>query len=182
MAIFDPFPTLTTARLLLRRIVPTDAEALFQIETEPLVTKYIGRDPFTRAQSEQRLKELDMAIDAGSAIRWAMVPREGAEPVGTCGLWRWDQTHRHAELGYELVPALWGRGYMTEALATVLDYAFPHMNLHRVEANVDPDNHASRRVLEKLGFLHEATLRQNWCHRQVFMDSAIFGLLETDPR
>ena len=68
----------------------------------------------TREQLDQRTRELDADIDAEKAVRWKVVPREngpgGGPVVGTCDLWRWDQSHRHAEFGYVPASALWGQG------------------------------------------------------------------------
>lgn len=67
---------------------------------------------------------------------------------------------------------------MTEAIRAALRFGFEHVGLHRVEANIDPDNIGSRRVVEKAGFTHEAMLRQNWFYAGRFTDSAIYGILK----
>jgi [ribosomal protein S5]-alanine N-acetyltransferase len=69
---------------------------------------------------------------------------------------------------------------MPEALRAMLRYGFDRMALHRVEANVDPENLASRRVLEKLGFVQEALVRENWYHERRYIDTAFYGLLQRD--
>ena len=108
-------------------------------------------------------------------------PTEARGPLlGTGGLWQWNKPHYHAEVGYELDPERWGRGYMPEALRAMCRFGFDRMELHRVVANVDPRNRASVRTLEKVGFILEGTLREDWYHDGTFLDSGVYGLLRAD--
>jgi [ribosomal protein S5]-alanine N-acetyltransferase len=177
---FVPFPELTTARLLLREIVPADLDAFVAIQNDPEVTRYFGRAPLTREQCAARLAEVETSIREGTAIRWALIPRDGDALIGSAGFWKRDLAHHHAELGYELARAWWGRGLMAEALEAIVAFGFGAMGLHRVEANTDPANVGSMRVLEKVGFVREGTLRENWHHDGRYTDTATFGLLARD--
>jgi ribosomal-protein-alanine N-acetyltransferase len=100
--------------------------------------------------------------------------------LGTAGFWRWDKAHHWAEVGYELRPEHWGKGLMPEALTAMIRFGFERMELHRVEANITPANTASRRVLEKLGFVCEGVKRENWFHDGRYTDTAHYGLLRSD--
>lgn len=181
MVSFTPFPTLETPRLVLRELVPADVEAIFRIQSNPEVVRYFGRPGHATIAETEKL--LGIVFDAQrdvTGIRWGLSLKDTGELAGTCGFWRWNKPHRHAEIGYELAPAFWGRGLMVEALRPILRYGFTQMELHRVEATIDPDNHASQRVLEKLGFKRDALMRENWLHDGKFTDSAIYGLLEQE--
>jgi ribosomal-protein-alanine N-acetyltransferase len=182
MRSFAPFPILETPRLLLRRTLPADADTFFLLRSDPEMSRLLPRVPFTRAEADQRLAEVDAAIDANEFIQWAIVLRETNQMVGTCCLFRWDKRHAHAEVGYELVPSLWGRGLVTEAVRAILAFGFDAMDLHRVEANVDPGNVGSMRVVEKCGFTREATSRENFRYQGAFRDTAFFGLLRREFR
>lgn len=182
---FDPFPVLETPRLILRQIDPSDADAIFRIQSDPDVARYLGRDPdATMEPTFRRLVQVFDAIREHKGIRWGIVRRD--EPtvlMGTVGFWKWNKPSFYAEIGYELGSAFWNKGYMTEAIRTALQFGFDHMELHRVEANIDPENKGSRRVVEKIGFVQEAMLRQNWFYRGKFTDSAIYGILKHEcPR
>jgi [ribosomal protein S5]-alanine N-acetyltransferase len=178
MGRFDPFPTLHTERLELRRLGPADVDAVFRLQSDPAVVKFFGRAPYlTRAEAEQRIVNESAAIERGDSVRWALAPREGGEIVGTAGFWRWGRDHHLAEIGYELAPEHWGRGLATEALRAIVRYGFAEQGLHRVEANLEPGNVRSARVLEKLGFVREGVLRQNWFYDGVYSDTATYGLL-----
>src|SRR5690606_38652938 len=87
------------------------------------------------------------------------------------------RAHRRAEVGFMLAPAHWGKGYAAEAVRAVLRFAFEAMDLHRVEADVDPDNGASLRLLERLGFRREGYLRERWWPYGAPADSVVLGLL-----
>lgn len=184
MISFDPFPVLETPRLVLRQLVPSDAEAMFRTHSDPAVARYIGRDPDTDMEPTlRRLEQVFEAIRETTGIRWGITLRGDPTLMGTVGFWKWNKPHFYAELGYELNPAYWNKGYMTEAVGAALRFGFDHMELHRVEANIDPANTGSRRVLEKLGFTREALFRENWFHGGRFTDSAIYGLLSREfPR
>jgi ribosomal-protein-alanine N-acetyltransferase len=181
MVSFDPFPTLETPRLVLRELVPADVEVIHRIQSDPQVVRYFGRPAHaTLAESEKKLQIVFDALRDTTGIRWGLALRDGGALAGTCGIWRWNKDHRFAEIGYELAPAYWGRGLMVEALSPILRYGFTKMDLHRVEATIDPENQASRRVLEKLGFKRDALMRENWLYNGKFTDSAIYSLLDRE--
>jgi [ribosomal protein S5]-alanine N-acetyltransferase len=185
MLSFDPFPVLETPRLLLRQLQPSDANAIFRNHSDPEVTRYLGRDPdATIEPSRQRLQLALDSVRDHTGIRWGIVLRD--EPkvlMGTVGFWKWNKPHFYAEIGYEIGPAFWNNGYMTEAIRAALRFGFDHMELNRVEANIDPENKGSRRTAEKAGFVQEAILRQNWFYAGRFTDSIIYGILKHEfPR
>jgi len=181
MVSFDPFPTLETPRLVLRQIFPEDLPAMFRIQSDPEVARYFGRPADTTPEETQkRLECIITGVRECTSIRWALTPRDSGELVGSGGFWRWDKAHRWAEIGYELLPSHRGKGLMPEALAAMIRFGFERMELHRVEANIDPGNVASRRVLEKLGFVCEGVKRENWFHEGKFTDTPHYGLLRAD--
>jgi ribosomal-protein-alanine N-acetyltransferase len=97
--------------------------------------------------------------------------------IGTCTLFRIDPRHRHAEIGYALRSDHWGQGLAHEAVTLMLDGAFRRFDLQRVEADIDPRNEGSRRLLLRLGFASEGVLRQRFFVGDVVTDSEMFGLL-----
>lgn len=180
MTLFDPFPILETPRLRLRALVPGDLDVMHRLQSDPEVTRYFGRGPLTREQAKERVDQAIEGVRAGTSIRWGLTLPGTDELAGTAALWRWNKEHRWAEIGYELAPEHWGKGLMPEALRAIFRYGFEEMGLHRVEANLAPDNVASRRVLEKLGFVREGLFRENWYHEGQFTDTATYGLLRRD--
>ena len=177
---FDPFPTLQTSRLTLRAMSLDDLDDLFRVRTDPQVLRYLGADADTREQVQKRIEVVLEGVREGKSIRWAITDRQSGAFLGSGGFWRWDQRHRRAEVGYDLAPEHWGKGLMTEAVGAMIRFGFDVMRLHTVEANIDPLNEASRRVLLKLGFKQEGLLRESYFYAGKFLDTALFSLLEAD--
>ena len=177
---FSVFPVFETKRLLLRAPTLDDAEAVYHIMSDARVTRYFGQLPMTsRVAAQRRVAGLIEAFSEHHGIRWMIIHRESHALVGTCGFWRIEAPHLRAEIGYELAPAFWGQGVMTEALHPVLAFGFQTMQLHSVEAQIHPANIGSRRVLEKLGFVQEGYFRANFYDpvEESFTDTAVFSLL-----
>lgn len=101
----------------------------------------------------------DPSARHGLPNQWRIVPRHLEHVTGLVGFIRWERDAAVAEIGFGLVQALWGRGYMTEACRAVLDYGFADMGLRRIEARCQITNAASARVLEKIGMQREGVVR-----------------------
>ena len=100
--------------------------------------------------------------------------------VGNCTLFHFHESSRRAEIGYVLGRPYWGFGYMHEALHALLTYAFEHLALNRLEADIDPRNTSSAKSLERLGFRKEGHLRQRWIVNGEVSDTGFYGLLRDD--
>lgn len=180
---FSPFPVLRTERLLLREIVPVDAQALFVLRSDPRVMQHIARPPAASIEdAESLIEHLRAVFEDRTAIVWALTRHGDPELVGTIGLWRIDAEHHRGELGYLLRPELWRQGITREAATAVIDHGFSALQLHRIEACVGPANTASSAVLESLGFAREAHLVQNVRFGGVFLDTLMYGRLNPNPR
>lgn len=95
-------------------------------------------------------------------------------------LFSYDSGSKRAEIGFGLGKAAWGKGYIQEAGEALIDYGFNTLKLRRIEAEIDPDNSASAKALDKLGFIREGLLRQRWQINGVISDSALYGRLVSD--
>jgi ribosomal-protein-alanine N-acetyltransferase len=100
--------------------------------------------------------------------------------IGYFGFWRIDTHHCRGEIGYALHPNYWEKGYMKEAAFKLIEYGFSEIRLHSIEANVNPNNIPSIKLLEKIGFKKEAYFRENFLFNNEFVDSVIYSLLERD--
>lgn len=178
---FTPFPTLRTARFQLRRLSQADAPALLAQRSDARIIRYLDREPDTSLeQSAALIDKINQSEADNLGITWG-IARPGKEDLlGTVSFWRLIPEHHRAEIGYGLDPDYWQQGIMSEVLTTVLDFGFRQMRLHSVEANVNPHNLPSRKLLEKHGFVQEAYFRQNYFFRGQFLDSVIYSLLAPD--
>lgn len=181
-AAFSPFPVLETERCILRALTPEDAADLLRLWGDPRVTRYLGRLPLTSLDEvSQRLAMFRAEFEARASILWAITSRADGSLMGTIRLLNILAPHSRAEIGYVLSPHWWGKRLIPEAAPVVLDFGFSVMGLHSVEAQTDVENVASRRVLEKLGFVQEGYFRENFFEPAVgrFTDTVVFSLLES---
>jgi RimJ/RimL family protein N-acetyltransferase len=100
--------------------------------------------------------------------------------LGTSSLFHLNLESKRAEVGYVLARPYWGQGYMTEAAAALVDTAFGKLGFNRLEADIDPRNTASAKLLERLGFQREGLLRERELAQGQMTDTALYGLLKSD--
>ncbi len=176
-AIFSEFPILETERLILREIVSSDANALFELFSQEEVTRYYDLYPYeTVAEAEAIIDFFADSFDSERGIRWGIARKEDNQLIGTCG---YVSLRRfRGEIGYELNPNYWRHGYMSEAVQAIVNYGFNPLLLNRTEALVMTKNHASAGLLTKLGFQEEGTLRQYDYFKGAFHDMRIFSVLK----
>lgn len=176
-----PTPTLHTDRLTLRRFGDSDAEALWALHSDAHVLRFWDSAPWTDPARAQRFLETCRRMeDEGTGVRVVMERSSDGEFVGWCTLNDRNPDFRSAKLGYCLAEAGWGQGYATEAARALLAWAFETLDLNRVQAECDTRNPASARVLEKLGFTLEGTLREDCVVDGVVSDSWVYGLLRRE--
>ena len=178
LAALPAFPQLQGKRIRLRGPRKEDAQALFALFSDPAVMHYWSRPPMTTLGEAQGLiGEMLDSFEQRSLLNWMITTRDDDGVIGTCTLFRIDPRHRHAEIGYALRSDHWGQGLAHEAVNLMLDWAFRRFDLQRVEADIDPRNEGSRRLLLRLGFAIEGVLRQRFFVGDVVTDSEMFGLL-----
>lgn len=174
-------PPIETRRLLVRSVSADDVDELMTVNGDDAVTRFLPYATWqTTDDGHAWLARMQAMMDAGSALQFVIAERTTGKPIGTCLLFRHDETSRRAELGYALARAHWGRGLMHEALSALIDTAFGALHLRRLEAEVDTANAASDRVLRRLGFVAEGLMRQRWQVKGRLYDTRLYGLLAQD--
>ncbi|WP_395827178.1 GNAT family N-acetyltransferase [Collimonas sp.] len=176
------FPSLQTDRLLLREIVASDADELLAIHGDAELMRWFGSDPLTDIAAAHGLIKAfaGWRQQENPGVRWGLQIKEQPQLLGTCGLFRWDRNWRKCVLGYELAEHAQKRGLMLEALTASLSWGFKHMDLNRVEAQFHPDNHASLKLVKRLGFVEEGRLRQAGYWRNQYHDLLQVSLLRSE--
>lgn len=179
------FPTLTTERLVLRELLPTDAADVLVFRGDPEVQKYDDPPIHTLKESADFIEEMRLACANGDQQTWAVTRKGDDTVIGLVSLQHpnrhGDLYHRRAEVGYGIARATWGQGIGSEAVRAVVQYGFEQLNFNRIYAVTIADNHESVRLLEKLGFVREGTQRQHSLEEDGrFHDSAIYGLIRSD--
>jgi RimJ/RimL family protein N-acetyltransferase len=176
-----PTPSLQTARLRLRAFEDTDADDLSALQSNARVLRYWDEPPWTeRSRAGKFLSTCRKMADEGTGARWAVDRVSDGAFVGWCTLNNWNPEYRSASVGYCYSEAVWGQGYATEAARAVLGWAYDTLDLNRVQAEADTRNAGSARVLEKLGFVREGTLREDCVVGGDVSDSWVYGLLRRE--
>jgi [ribosomal protein S5]-alanine N-acetyltransferase len=159
-----PPDTFRTQRLVLRRVTPADAEAIYTAYAQDSeVTRYVIWSPHRHIGDTQDF--LQRCVDrweAGTEFTWAICLPDG--PLIGCFALRVDG-HK-ANTGYVVARPHWGKGYATEALHVVVNWALQQPQIYRVWATCDCENPGSARVMEKAGMAYEGILRRWILHPQ----------------
>ncbi|TDY22446.1 RimJ/RimL family protein N-acetyltransferase [Paraburkholderia sp. BL6665CI2N2] len=180
MTAFEPV-ALSTPRLILRPLRYDDAQGLFAIWSDPEAMRYFPFRAMTSLdQATDRVsRKLKTSAD-GQDFICVVELRATREVLGDCALFNANEQCRRAEIGFSLKRKHWGNGFMQEAASALIEHGFGTLNLHRIEADIDPRNSASARLLERLGFIREGLLRDRWIVGDEVSDSALYGLLERE--
>lgn len=177
----DELPGLEGSRIRLRALRDDDSPAMLSIFGDAEVMRYWSSPPLVSvADATDLVQEIARAFVERRLFQWGVCAREVDQVLGTCTLFNVDLPHRRAEVGFAFRRDLWGQGFATEALGTLIQFAFDTMGLHRLEADVDPHNERSQRVLERQGFRREGYLRERWHHLGQIHDAIFLGLLRSE--
>ncbi|MBD1364089.1 GNAT family N-acetyltransferase [Mucilaginibacter sp. ZT4R22] len=163
-----------TDRLILREILPTDAQGMFELDSDPDVHRYLGNKPIETLEEAQqgiafiRQQYLDYGIG-----RWAVIEKATSEFTGWAGLKFMTETrNRHTnfyDVGYRFIKRYWGKGYATEAAIASVNYGFDVLKLDELFGMADVDNIGSNKALQKAGLKYvedfeHAGIRHSWYH------------------
>ena len=175
---FNPFPNLESKRLVLRRMDKIDVKEIFAMRSDPEIMKYIPR-PLAKNEEEalEHLALIDSGLEKNEAINWAITIKGSSKLVGIIGFYRTKHEDYRSEIGYILLPEVNGKGIASEAVEIVVEFGFNEMNLHSIEAVIDPENIASEKVLQKNGFVKEGHFKENGFFNGKFIDSVVYSRL-----
>src|SRR5262245_46821473 len=141
---FGDFPILETPRLILRRILPEDAEAIFAIRGDYEVTKLnIGPAYPDVGYAVNLIRAMEDSYTQKNEIRWGITLRSEDVVIGMLGYNYWIRPDARASVGYDLLRDAWGNGIMPEALLAIIDFAWDYMDLNRIEADCSGENYGS---------------------------------------
>jgi RimJ/RimL family protein N-acetyltransferase len=170
-------PELAGPRVRLRAFDARDVDALFSLYSDAQVMRYWSTPPWReRAQAVTHIERMQRERLDAEFYPWVATLDDDVL-IGTCSLFAVNRAHARAEIGYALRSSWWGRGFAQEMLGLALTHAFDAVGLNRIEADIDPGNIASCRLVERLGFTREGLLRERWRVDGGVQDTALYGLL-----
>jgi ribosomal-protein-alanine N-acetyltransferase len=155
----NTFPVLESDRLILRQFIDSDLESVFLGLSNPEIIKYYGISFETLEATKEQMTWFSELEKNQRGIWWAVCLKEDGQFLGAGGLNDLSKKDEKAEIGFWLLTENWGKGYMSEAMPIILDYAFNSIGLHRIEGLVYSQNANCKRAIEKLEFILEGTMR-----------------------
>jgi len=177
----ESLPPLPADRIVLRQLGAADVDALFEVFGDPAVTRFWSFPAFrSRDEAARLLADIDRLRADDELFQWGIARRDDDLVIGTVTLCRVDARHLRAEVGFALASRAWGSGFASEAVNRLVEHAFEDRGLERLEADVDPRNERSLRLLERLGFVREGLLRERWRVAGEVQDSVMLGLLRRE--
>lgn len=175
-----PHPILSTPRLRLRQFRAEDTDAMHECFANPEAMRFWNRPVHTkRIETERTVRNLIECTPSYYRF-WALTDPASDRCLGMVNYHEGHIRNKRANIGYIVDPARQRQGIATEAVSAMLDFCFGELGLHRVQAFIHPDNTASRRLIEKLGFSCEGLLRDNLRVGDVWRNDLLYALLETD--
>lgn len=164
-----------TDRLTLRKVSMDDINDIYNIYSSVEVCKFYDVEPFTEIeQAEKHIQRWLNFFAEQKKIRFTLDYNH--KIIGTCGLYLINAFHKRACLGYELLPEYWGQGFASESIPAMLQNAVNYYGLQRIQAEVLPENIASHKLLNNIGFTKEGLLKsyENW-GKKGFVDLWIYS-------
>jgi ribosomal-protein-alanine N-acetyltransferase len=178
---FSDLPVIRTPRLILRKLSLEDAADMFAYARDPAMTRYT---PWAAHQciddSRGFLTEVMNKYEHGQPADFGIVLQSTGRLIGTCGIVNFNDTHERGELGYAIGADHWGRGYMTEAAAAVVDAAFRALRMTRLQSCCNVENVGSYRVMEKLGMTFDGIFRRYFKIAGQYHDVRFYSLLRDE--
>lgn len=178
LSFFTASLTLTTERLILRKLAVSDYKDMYEYSKMPITSRYLLWLPHeTPRFTKKYLSYLQGQYRSGAFHDFAIVEKLSGKMIGTCGFTSFDLTNNSAEVGYVLSPDFWGNGYAAEALRCVMCFGFRELDLHRMEAKIMDGNTASMRVAEKCGMRREAVHRHSMLIKGAYRTIVEYAIL-----
>jgi ribosomal-protein-alanine N-acetyltransferase len=174
------FPVLTTRRLVLREITPSDTERLYQYYSETAVTEFFMSPIKKLEEAKQIVDSFIGSFYQQRGLLWGLSETTTSSLIGTAGYEAISAYDSRVEIGYDLAKDYWGRGLMKEALEEILRYSFDVLAINRIEALILAENKRSIDTVKRLGFTCEGTLRQHRLFCGDFRDDVMMAVLKQD--
>jgi len=177
--VLSDFPKIKTKRLTLRKFCLEDAADVFEYISDPEVAKYARWHPSKTVEDAKKLLETRLKeYENHTGGLWGVYHNEDKKVIATVGFFNIDTNNRKAEFGYTFSRKYWGKGYATEVAESLIDFGFNKFGLHRIEGLCHADNHASARVMEKVGMSLEGTLRSYYIKNDKYHDVKIYSIIK----
>ena len=172
--------SLKSGHITLREFEKDDFDSVHSYASDPEVVNFMSWGPNTMVETRRFLQRSIQSQIVKPRISYELGIVFDSLIVGGCGLTIHSLVDRRAEIGYCIRRDQWGRGIGTKVAAMLIEFGFKDLDLHRIEAKCDPNNHASYRIMKKNGMIREGTLREEKNIHGKWRDSYIYSILRQD--
>src|SRR5687768_3101763 len=174
---FNPFPDLTTERLVLRQLNPGDDNEIFAIRSDDRVNKFLDRPKCTTIEEAREfIDKINNNIKNNDCIYWGINFKNDNKLIGTICFWNISKEEYKAETGFELHPDFQGRGIMHEALSKIIQYGFSVLQLKSIEGWTNARNISSMKILEKNNFKRDMDAENKNKGNEELVNMVIYSL------
>jgi Acetyltransferases, including N-acetylases of ribosomal proteins len=154
------FNELETDRLFLKNISMYDREFILEQFSNIEVNRYLfDAEPLIDILGADEIIDFYVQPKPRAQHRWILVRKSDGTKIGTCGFHCWDKLNGCCDIGYDLYPDYWGKGYMGEALRAICAFARSNMKLRSINAGISVNNEKSIKLAEKLGFTFNGSIK-----------------------
>jgi ribosomal-protein-alanine N-acetyltransferase len=150
---------LETERLILRDVLESDLEGMFELDSNPIVHKYLGNNPIkTKEQAVKYINFIREQYEEHGIGRFTAIEKSSGDFIGWSGI-KLNTGEKEAlngkqdfyDIGYRFIPRYWGKGYASESSFATLDFGFKELNIETMCGAADVNNIGSNKVLKKIG-------------------------------
>ncbi|MBU5314358.1 GNAT family N-acetyltransferase [Tissierella carlieri] len=174
------FHSLEGKNVCFKSLSINDVKEIHSYASDEEVSRFIGWNLMnTLDETREHIETMLKRESIGTHMYASIILKLTQEIIGTAMIFNFDQNANHAEIGYVFHKEYWGKGYGTESVALMSDFAFESLNLHRVHASVVDVNIGSARILEKNGYELEGRLKDHYFIEDKYYDALLFGKIET---
>ncbi len=176
------FTRIESERLRIRGFNDSDLAPFMAYRNDPKVARYQSWDSCDEQQARAFIREMESAQPGvpGEWFQFAIESKQTGELIGDCGL-RVDEAEPYrAEIGFTLAREYQGRGFASEAVSVLLDYAFGTLGLHRVVARADCRNAPFVALLERVGMRREGHFVENIWFKERWADEYLYAVLKDE--
>ena len=154
------FKELETGRLFLKNISSEDRDFVLAQFSNDEVNKYLfDAEPTTDIQSADEIIQFYNQQEQRNQHRWVIIRKDDGAKLGTCGFHCWDKSTSCCDIGYDIFPDFWNKGYMSEAMQAILIFAKDEMNIKKINAHIYIENDKSIKLAEKFGFIYHGQMK-----------------------
>ena len=170
------FHSLAGEKIYFKELRIEDAQEIHHYASDQEVSRFIGWNLMSTLEETSQFIELMLKRESeGTHIYASIVEKLTQTIIGTAIIFNFDREANQAEIGYVLHKHHWGKGYGTEIVALMSDFAFKSLNLHKLHAIIVHANIGSARILEKNGYELEGRLKDHYFIEDKYYDALLFG-------